>query len=793
MKRSFAGMATIARCVLAVLTIGLAFSAFAQAPVVTYHNDISRSGLNSAETILNTGNVNPQTFGLLFNLPVDGQVYAQPLYLPKVQIVGKGVHNVLYICTEHDSVYAFDADSNTGANAQPLWHVNFGMSVPNGDVNTGDINPEIGITSTPVIGPASVSNLNPVLYVVSKVKSFDSNNNPVYTQKLHALDTTSGAERLGGPVVIQGSVPGTGDGSVNGVVAFNPLIQQSRAALLLVPPTTNMNLPPSKRQSFASPVNGTVYLSFASHGDNGPYHGWLFAYDASNLKLIGILNTTPNGLTDPSGYPLAAGGIWQSGSGPASDGKDIFFATGNGKFDPTTGSYGDSIVRVPNRLFNIVDYFTPSDQLSLDDYDTDLGAGGVMLLPRVVGSNATPNLLVHSGKEGTIYLLDQSNLGKYGTTDTTVQELPYVIGGVWGAPVYFNGNIYYGPTYSSVVSIPIKNAQFTTNGPNGSSPTGYGYPGASLSVSSNGTHNGIVWAVQTDGYGNGTPAILHAYDATNLGSELYSSGNTQGRDNLGPAVKFAVPTISNGKVYVGVAGSVGVFGLGKWTGNPTIAPASGTYTSSVKITLSDATSGAKIYYTLDGSMPTQSSTLYTGPFTVTTSLLLQARAYASGYGPSSVVSASYLVSPAIGNGTGLFGAYYNGTMDPTGTPTLTEIDPSIDFDWNGNPPVAGVGGTDWAGDWTGQVEAETTATYTFYTNSDDGVQLYVNGVEIINDFVDHAPTIDQGTITLQKGVKYTIEIRYYQDGGGSLLQLYWSAPGLPMSIIPTSQLYPARG
>jgi len=791
MTHSFPLVVKFSRLIFGGLFAAMLACSFGQ--VTTYHNDMSRTGLNPSETILTTSNVNSNTFGLLYNRTVDGQVYAQPLYLPGITIPGKGTHNVLFIVTEHNSVYAFDADSNLGINASPLWHINFGPSVPNGDVNTGDINPEIGITSTPVIAPPSVSNVNPVMFVVSKVKSFDQNNNPVYTQKVHALDVTNGVERLGGPVVIQGSVPGTGDGSVNGTVTFNSLIQQSRAALLLVPPATNVLLPPSKKNAPVTSNSGTLYVTFASHGDNGPYHGWVFAYDSTNLKLLGILNTTPNGLTDPSGYPIAAGGIWQGGCGPASDGKNIYFSTGNGKFDPTTGSYGDSIVRMQNRVFSIADYFTPADQLNLDDYDADLGAGGVMLLPPVVGNNAARNLLVHSGKEGTIYLLNQANLGKYGATDNTIQELPGVMGGIWGAPAYFNGTIYYGPTYGPVLAFPVRNAQFATGGSSSSSPSQFAYPGAGLSISANGTKNGIVWAVQSDGYGSGGPAYLHAYDATNLATELYSSANTSGRDNLGGAVKFTVPTISNGKVFVGGAGSVSVFGLGKWAAAPSVTPAGGTYSAAVKVTITDSTPGAQIYYTTDGSTPTQSSTLYKSAFTLSTSATLQARAFANGYGASTVVTNNYLIGPLIGTGTGLLGNYFDNSQNPGGPPTASEIDPLINFNWNGNSPITGVAGSNWAGEWLGQIQAETSATYTIYTNSDDGVQVTINGVMVINDFTYHAPTIDQGTITLQKGVKYIIDIKYFQGGGGSLLQLFWSAPGLPMTIVPTSQLYPATG
>jgi hypothetical protein len=780
--------------------MGMATLSLSQVSVTTYHNDTQRTGLNSLETTLTPSNVNPNSFGLLFSLPVDGFVYAQPLYLPSVSIPGKGTHNVLYIATEHNSVYAFDADSNQGSNAQPLWHVNLGPSVPNGDTGSGDIYPEIGITGTPVILPAvqGVRGSTATIYLVSKTKTFDANGNPVYTQKLHALDATTGAEKLNGPVTIQASVPGVGDGTDGtGHVPFNALIQHNRSALLALgapvlsgggSSSSNIVLPPLG----ATP---TIYMAFASHGDNGPYHGWLFGYNANTLAQTAVVNTTPNAKTDPSGYPLAAGGIWQSGGGIASDGSNIFLATGNGTFNPSNGSYGDSILRITTPGLNIADYFTPADQQTLDDYDEDLGSGAVMLLPSSVGSSTYPSLLVQCGKEGSIYLVNRNSLGKNGTTDHVVQELPYTMGGIWGAPAYFNGNIYYGPIYGSLLAFPIANASFTNNGAAAWSPTYYGYPGPTPSVSANGTNNGIVWALQNDGSGPNGTAVLHAYLASNIGTELYNSSATNGRDLLGGLVKFSTPTIANGKVYCGNAYSVSVLGLGKWAATPTVTPASGNYPNSVTVTVTDSTPNAVVYYTTDGSTPTQSSNAYSGPVTFNSSLTFTAKAFAPGYGPSAQTQDNYQINAVIGNGTGLLGNYYNNYTDPSqplpGTPTNSELDPLINFNWNGGSPIAGVGGDNWAAEWKGQVQAETSSTYTFSTYSDDGVRVWVNGQEIINDWTYHAPTWDSGTITLTGGQKYSIVIDYFQGGGGSLLQLDWSAPGMPFQLVPTTQLYPA--
>lgn len=751
---------------------GMFAGAFGKHQVSTYHNDNARTGLNAAESILTPITVNPKTFGLLFKLPVDGQVYAQPLYLQRVAIPGKGTHNVVYVATEHNSVYAFDADNQTGTNSAPLWQVNLGPSFSNGDTGSWDINPEIGITSTPVISTLGIPSATPTLYVVSKTKVSGN-----YFLQVHALDTSTGKDLSFSPVTIQGSVPGTGEGSVKGVLTFNPLIQNSRAALLLIPPNSTTKTP-------------TLHVTLASHGDNGPYHGWDFIYDASNLTLLGIANTTPNAVNDKSGYPIAAGGIWQSGFGPASDGANIFYATGNGWFDPKTKAYGDSIVRLPNRATSVADYFTPSDQLQLDDSDADLGSGGVLLLPQVIGTTKIHNLLVQAGKEGTIYMLNTTNMGKYGATDNVVAELPHAIGGVWGGPAYWNGNIYYGPSYSPLVSIPVKNAGFPS-GVVSQSPTGYGYPGPTPSVSSYGNTNAIVWAIQADGAENGGPAYLHAYDATNLAFELYSSAATQNRDALDGAIKFSVPTVVNGKVYVGTASSVAVFGLGKWAETPVVSKDSGPYPGPITITVTDATKGATVYYTTDGTVPTTASLKYTMPITVSSSVTLKFRAMATGYGSSATVQRDYLIGASVGTGTGLTGNYYDGQqLNPTGKPTATEIDPTINFIWNGNSPIKGVQGSNWAADWTGQIQALTTGTYTITTNSDDGVQVYIDGVKIIDDYGYHAPTFDSGTVQFVAGKKYKIEIKYFQGGGGSNLNLYWQAVGLPQQIIQTSQLYP---
>jgi hypothetical protein len=525
-----------------VLLVVMSWVACANADVsvLTFHNDNARTGENTNETVLTLANVNATNFGLVFTCPVDGYVYAQPLVMTNVTIPGKGVHNVVYVATEHDSVYAFDADSNAGANAIPLWLVSFvntaaGItSVPSVDVGSGDLVPEIGITSTPVIDPASGT-----IYVEVKTKEV-TNGVTAYVHRLHALDLATGAEKFGGPVVISPSVPGTGDGNDGlGHVPFNALTQLNRPGLLL--------------------THGIVYLGYASHGDNDPYHGWLVGYNAQTLALTNVLNTTPNG---------SEGGIWQSGDGPACDTNgNIYVITGNGTFDSSTNNdYGDSFVKLSaTNGLQVADYFTPDNQQNLADNDLDLNSGGTLLLPDEAGGSSTNlHLLVGAGKEGTIYLVRRDNMGKYNPAGNSqiAQSLVSVIGGSFGTPAYFNRTLYYLGQYDVIKAFGISNGVMTTT-PTSKSSVAYGFPGATPSVSANGTGNAIVWTIQSDAAGSSGPAVLHAYNATNLALELYNSTQANGgsRDNPGPAVKFAVPTIANGKVYVGAQSALSVFGL----------------------------------------------------------------------------------------------------------------------------------------------------------------------------------------------------------------------------------------
>jgi IPT/TIG domain. len=505
--------------------------AAAQVSVLTYHNDLARTGQNLAETTLTPANVNMRQFGKLFSYPVDGYIYAQPLYVPAVVIPDKGTHNAVFVATEHDSVYAFDADSAAGPNAAPLWQVSFldpatGVTtVPYQNAfNCNQIVPEIGITGTPVIDPASGT-----LYVVAMTME-GSGGATTYAHRLHALDISTGAERPSSPVLIQASVPGTGDRSTT--VTFIPRNYKSRPGLLL--------------------LNGVVYTSWSSHCDAGAYHGWLIGYDAQSLQQVSVYNNTPNG---------SQGSFWASGAAPAVDAEgNIYLDAGNGTFDGDVGGadLGESFIKLSTTAgLSVIDWFAPFNQLDLNKRDVDTGSSGTLLLPDSAGSPQHPHLLTSAGKEGRIYLLDRDNLGKFqaGSDSQIVQSLPAAVGGLFSIPAYFNGMVYFSGAGDNLKAFSIANAALSP-APISMSATKFGGLGAVPSVSANGASNGIVWVLESSGGG-----ILRAYDAANLAAELYDSGQNRARDSLGSYVKFSTPTIANGKVYAGTQNSLAVFGL----------------------------------------------------------------------------------------------------------------------------------------------------------------------------------------------------------------------------------------
>jgi hypothetical protein len=658
----------------------------AQVSVTTWHNDIARTGQNLSETVLTPSNVNATQFGKLFSQTVDGFVYAQPLYLPAVTIAGAS-HNVVFVATQHDSVYAFDADSNGGADAHPLWFASLlttahgatagATAVPSADLGT-DIVPEVGITGTPVIDPSTGT-----LYVVSKTLE-----GGLFIQRLHALDVTSGAEKFGGPAIITATVSGTGNGSSGGTIVFDSEWENQRPGLLL--------------------LNGIVYIGFAAHGDNGPWHGWILGYNAATLAQTGVFCSSPNG---------TGSGFWMSGAGLAADQLNpttqpygrMFVPTGNGDYNatkPYTNSmdFGDSDLNLnlANGAPIITDEFTPYLQSQDDAEDGDVASGGLVVLPTQT-TGSVPHLAVQSGKNGWLYLLNRDNMGGYSTTtDNIVQEITWAVGetGVWSTPAYWNGNVYYWGVNDSLKSFALTNGQLSTN-PTKSSE-GYGFPGSTPSISANGATQGIVWSVDSEAYSTPGPAILQAHNASNVADTLYSSRTNLTRDNPGPAVKFTVPTIVNGKVYVGAQYQVSVFGLlnqEPQAAAPVLSPGVETFSGSLAVRMSDATSGATIYYTLNGSTPTTSSSVYTGPITITATTTIQAIASGSGYLQSAVTSGTYTdqsqasmptfnpaggtitapISVTIANGTPGATIYYttNGTT-PTSSSTKYSGPMSVD-------------------------------------------------------------------------------------------------------------------
>jgi chitodextrinase len=497
--------------------------------MLTHHNDDARTGQNVNETALSLANVNAASFGKIAEYAIDGIAHASPLYVAKVNIPGVGLKNVVYVATEHDSVYAFDADARTPT---PLWHVSFinpsaGITtVPNGDTGECcDIAPEIGITGTPVIDAATGT-----LYVVAKTKEGAGN----YPQRLHALDLATGAEKFGGPVVISASVAGTGTGSNNGTLPFNTLRENQRTALLL--------------------RNNTVYFGFGSHGDYQPYHGWVLGYNATTLARTFVFNSTPNG---------EGGGIWQSGGGLAMDAAgNFFFATGDGTFSNNLGGidYGDSFLRL-STTGTVMDSFTPHDEGNIDNGNLDLDAGGMILLPDQPGPH--PHLLVSAGKNGTIYVVDRDNMGRFHAADQNVQTLDNIfpfgtpLPGNYSSPVYFNGAVYFAPVADTVQMFKLTNGLLSTT-PTSTTPQAFAYPGGALAISANGNTNGILWAVQKNGQAAGT---LRAYDASNLAIELYNSDQAGSRDRLDVAAKFSIPLVINGRVYVASEGKLTIFGF----------------------------------------------------------------------------------------------------------------------------------------------------------------------------------------------------------------------------------------
>jgi hypothetical protein len=518
---------------LCVLLIGLEVTLTATsllAQVTTSQYDNFRTGATLNETALTPQNVNAKQFGKLGAFKVDGPVYAQPLFLPSVEVPGKGVHDILYIATEHDSVYAFDAN-HPGDPA--LWHVTFldkarSVIVPSeDDVQCPFLRPEVGITSTPVIDLKSGT-----LYVLARTKIRHPVGADEYFQHLHALAITTGVEKFGGPRLITASVDGQGAGSVNGKVNFNPLKENPRAALTL--------------------ANNSVYIAWASSCDVDPYHGWVMAYDARTLAQKAVLNVNPNG---------KEAGIWLSDTGPAADAEgNLYVPTGNGTFDADSGGhdYGDSVLKLDGSSLAVRDYFTPHEQARISEADSDVGSSGPLLLPDQPGPHR--HLLLQPTKDSTIYVIDRDQMGKIHRDHDDLVEVVQMPGGGYGAMAYWNGHAYFAASDDALRDYSIKNGQLALNA---SSRMRFANPGATPSISANGKKDAIVWAISTKTW-NGPdtkPAVLYAFDAEKLGDPIYTSEQNSPRDRAGLATRFVIPTVIHGRVYFGTRSEVEVYGL----------------------------------------------------------------------------------------------------------------------------------------------------------------------------------------------------------------------------------------
>ena len=514
-----------------VLALSLLCAARTFAQITTSQYDNSRTGATLAEKILIPQVVNSKQFGKLGAFKVDGAVFAQPLIVPGVEIAGKGKHDVLFVATEHDSVYAFDAGN---PNAPPLWQVSLldkklGTTPISGrDTQCPFIQPEVGVTSTPVIDLESGT-----IYVLARTTAGHYLSSDQYFQHLHALAITTGAEKFGGPKLITASISGKGAGSKNGQVAFDPLRENPRAALVL--------------------ANETLYLTWGSSCDVDPYHGWIMAYDARTLGQKAVFNITPDG---------SEGGVWASDTGPAADADgNVYVPTANGTFDAAAGgrNLGDSVLKIFVQGDSIVvrDSFTPHNQEQLSNEDADLGSSGPLLLPDQPGPHR--RLLLQPTKGARIYVLDRDRLGGFHSERDDVVQILRMEGGGYGAMSYWNGHVYFAASDDYLRDYAVVAGQLSLNK---TSLTKFRNPGATPTVSANGAKDAIVWAIATKVWnGEDRPAILYAFDAANISEPLYTSEQESARDRAALATRFSIPVVFNGHVYFSARGEVEMYGL----------------------------------------------------------------------------------------------------------------------------------------------------------------------------------------------------------------------------------------
>jgi hypothetical protein len=781
------------RRVAAVLCLSLVFGparAFAQANVATQHNDAARTGANTTETLLTTTNVNVSQFGKLFERVVDDEIYAQPLYVEGVSIPGLGLRNVVYVATNSDSVYAFDADDKTAS--APLWRVNYTnpaagiVPVSRTDVGQAcgtyvDFAGNIGIAGTPAIDAAAQT-----MFFVARTKE-----NGTFVQRLHALDIRTGAEQPGSPRLIQATVVGSGDGrDAQNTIAFNARTQNQRSGLLL--------------------DHGTVYITWASYCDQGPYHGWILGYDAATLQQVMVYNTTPDG---------GLGGIWQSGGGLSADAAGNLYAlTGNGSFNGDSGgrNFGNSFLKV-SPSGTLLDWFTPFNWSFLNATDEDLGIQNALLVPNT-------NLVVGGGKEGVMYVVNAAAMGHFRSADNgqIVQSFQASSAARMNAsPVYWNSTAYGPAIYLWPAGDPLKvfrlvNGLFQTPAAAQSTTlAATGMPGGMLSVSANGSApgTGIVWAAMSNaGDANHTPqpGIVRAYDAGNVTRELWNSQQNAARDALGNFSKFSPPTIADGKVFVPTLSNklvvYGLIGPSALNAAPTVSAGADQHLAAPGQTTLTATASD------DGnpSPPARLTTTWTlvsgpaavaigAPGTLTTTVDFPvAGAYTmriSAFDGEATTSddVAIAVDPPAGSGTGLLGQYFNDAGSGVYFTALavTRTDPAIDFDWASGSPDVSVQADNFSVRWSGQLMAPVTATYTFTTTSDEGVRFYVNGLLVIDNWASHTVAQNSGSVALTAGQRYDLRIDYFDASGPATVRLQWAYPGQTTQVVPQWVLYPA--
>jgi hypothetical protein len=764
----------LSACVLVLFTCasGLSAQTATPVPVATWRYDLTHAGQNTNETLLTPSNVNVSSFGKLFSLRVDSTVYAQPLYVPGLTMNDGQVHNVLFVATENDSIYAFDADSNGGANAKPIWQISLltsaygagasATAVDWHDSGSPDVAPTVGITGTPTINLATNT-----MYVVGATKE-----NGVYYSRLHAINIINGTEQPNSPVDITASVAGTGNGSSGGMLAFDPLWENQRTAL--------------------NYYNGYIYFGYGAHGDNGPWHGWLFAYDATTLKQTAALCTTPNGV---------GAGIWAAGAGLPIDedgpggAARMFLVTGNGTPNSPTfnaqNGFGESIVAfdISNGSLTPIDSFTSFNFQILNNQDWDQGSGGILMVPDNSGPN--PHMLIQAGKEGRILVLNRDNLGGYvsGANTNALQDIPPQItaqdGGVipqskgfWSTAAYWNGNVYLWAENNVPMLFKLSDGVLSTQ-PDSTSSITSAFPAPSFSISSNGTENGIAWAVRADQFNTDGPAVLYAWDANDLTSTLYESDTNSKRDAAGAANKFSIPIVTNAKVYIAANGEVDVYGLFNGEPNaaaPVISPDGGSFQSSQNVQLSSTTASASIYYTLDGSTPTPSSTLYTAPITISTETTIKALASAPGYVQSGISTATFSFlnqTPAV------VALPAGGTYLTAQTVTLSVSDPSakIYYTTDGAIPSSN------SSPYTGPIQAGLSETLKAIAidpalqNSDIDTEAYViqNGgtsIDFGNGFSSTAGLVLNGSTVANNDTRLQLTNGGLNQAGS----VFWTAP-----------------